>query len=284
MISKASFDVSTYNEKGETFSSSFRNKAIILYVLSELDETEKAANIALDLSKVLNDNDHWMSTQTTAYCLLAMGQYIQNTGGNNPLSFEWKSTEWEHITGTQSFWQIEQKFENKRDVNIENTSEATLFMTITNEGLPITEDTNTIAKKLSLDTYYTNRQGVTIQPDSIPQGEDFIAIVTVRNHNLKKKIKRLALTQIFPSGWEIHNSRLSNNNSLWRNKTNYEDIRDDRVNLFYDLNPGETKTFKIYLNASYEGRYLLPAVQTEAMYDHSIQARTPGKWVNVIKQ
>jgi uncharacterized protein YfaS (alpha-2-macroglobulin family) len=51
--------------------------------------------------------------------------------------------------------------------------------------------------------------------------------------------------------------------------------------MFFDLKPGEAKTFNVRLNAAYPGRYYLPTVTVEAMYDHSINARRKGRWVLV---
>ncbi|MFT5647906.1 MAG: hypothetical protein ACI976_002601, partial [Aureispira sp.] len=56
-----------------------------------------------------------------------------------------------------------------------------------------------------------------------------------------------------------------------------------RVYTFFDLKKGKTKTFNVLLNASYLGRYYLPALSVEAMYDKSIQARKRGQWVEVNK-
>ena len=61
----------------------------------------------------------------------------------------------------------------------------------------------------------------------------------------------------------------------------YQDVRDDRVLTYFDLLQGETKTFRIMLMAAYQGRFYLPMVQCEAMYDHTINARMPGGWVEV---
>jgi len=38
------------------------------------------------------------------------------------------------------------------------------------------------------------------------------------------------------------------------------------------------------LNAAYLGRFYLPTISTEAMYDNTVSARKPGKWVEVVKQ
>jgi hypothetical protein len=61
----------------------------------------------------------------------------------------------------------------------------------------------------------------------------------------------------------------------------YQDVRDDRVLTYFDLKQGETKTFKVSLTASYVGRYYLPAVSAEAMYDATINGRVQGQWVSV---
>jgi len=42
------------------------------------------------------------------------------------------------------------------------------------------------------------------------------------------------------------------------------------------------RTYRVQLNAAYAGRYYLPTVGCEAMYDKRIRASTPGKWVEVI--
>jgi hypothetical protein len=95
----------------------------------------------------------------------------------------------------------------------------------------------------------------------------------------------MALTQIFPSGWEIHNQRLGEYEQTGYDfdRPEYQDIRDDRVYSYFDLEQGRKKTFVVRLNATYQGRFFLPAVYCEAMYDHSIRARKGGQWVEVVK-
>ena len=63
----------------------------------------------------------------------------------------------------------------------------------------------------------------------------------------------------------------------------YQNIRDDRVYSYFDLRKGKTKTFRILLNAAYLGKFYLPTVYCAAMYDNKINARKPGKWVEVVK-
>jgi uncharacterized protein YfaS (alpha-2-macroglobulin family) len=62
----------------------------------------------------------------------------------------------------------------------------------------------------------------------------------------------------------------------------YQDIRDDRVYTYFDLRTGETKVVELLLNASYLGKYYLPMISTEAMYDATINARIKGRWVEIV--
>jgi uncharacterized protein YfaS (alpha-2-macroglobulin family) len=63
----------------------------------------------------------------------------------------------------------------------------------------------------------------------------------------------------------------------------YIDIRDDRVNFYFDLQGKQSKVFTVKLNASYLGRYYLSGTQAEGMYDADFFARTKGQWVEVTK-
>ena len=59
-------------------------------------------------------------------------------------------------------------------------------------------------------------------------------------------------------------------------------MRDDRVYTYFDLKAGETKTVEIAANAAYLGRFYLPMITVEAMYDATISARAKGQWVEVV--
>jgi uncharacterized protein YfaS (alpha-2-macroglobulin family) len=61
----------------------------------------------------------------------------------------------------------------------------------------------------------------------------------------------------------------------------YQDFRDDRVYSFFDLGAGESVSVPVTLTATYPGRFYLPAVSCSAMYDASVSAVVPGRWVEV---
>jgi hypothetical protein len=85
-----------------------------------------------------------------------------------------------------------------------------------------------------------------------------------------------------PAGWEIHNQRLDNAAPASNARVQYTDIRDDRVLHYFALGSGEQLELRTQLNASYRGRFYLPSVSVEAMYDGRKYARSRGQWVEVV--
>ena len=131
---------------------------------------------------------------------------------------------------------------------------------------------------------YFNLKGQAVDVASLKQGSDFVAQVIVKNPGRRGRYDNMALTQIFPSGWEILNTRLMENDDVYKSSpSDYRDIRDDRVNTYFSLAEGKEATFYVMLNASYAGRYYLPATYCAAMYNNNINALAKGQWVEVVK-
>ena len=127
---------------------------------------------------------------------------------------------------------------------------------------------------------YYNQRGEGISVSDIRQGETFEVSVKVTNQT-PNQVKDVALSQIFPSGWEINNDRLNDTGSFTNSSFDFQDIRDDRIYTYFDMNRGEAKTFKVNLTATYGGEYYLPGAYIEAMYDASINAKGKGQWIKV---
>ena len=130
---------------------------------------------------------------------------------------------------------------------------------------------------------YLDTDGNPVNPQRIEQGADFICEVRVTHNSFEYQFEEMALTQIFPSGWEIINSRMFSTQLGESSWSDYQDIRDDRVYTYFGINKGKTKTYRFMLNASYAGKFYLPAFNAEAMYDKTIHARNAGMWVEVVQ-
>ncbi|MCU4176811.1 alpha-2-macroglobulin family protein [Carboxylicivirga sp. N1Y90] len=268
-----------------TYGSPDRDKAMVIETLTLMKKREDAAALVQELSKALS-GQRWMSTQTTAYGLLSISKFLGNSG-SDALTFEWKGNGQKStkVVSQLPVFQEELKVKNLDGaISVTNKSDGLLFARIIMDGIPAESDQTTLASNLNITINYTDLLGNAIDAKSITQGTDFMATVSVRNTGTKGNVKDLALTQIFPSGWEIRNTRMEDIKGAHEiNQPDYRDYRDDRVYSYFDLRKGQSQKFVVILNASYNGKYYLPAVSCEAMYDNSVSARQPGYWVEVVK-
>lgn len=264
------------------YGSSERNKAMTLETLISLGLKAKAFAVATQLAKKMA-SDQWMSTQTTAYCLLAMSKFAQNNGSKGIAVQFRKDGKVQTIKTMKSI--ANRSLDVKAGVNsvtLTNTKDNTIYVRVLNSGiLPIGQE-QVLQNNLAASIRFKNRKGVVIDVSRIDQGTEFIAEINIRNLK-NERVENVALSQILPSGFEIVNTRFTDYGDATNNVADYIDIRDDRTNFYFGLKANETKTFRVLLNASYLGTYYLPGLQCEAMYDNTFLARTKGQWVEVVK-
>lgn len=276
------FKPSRYNYY--TYGSVDRNRAMALETMA-LTKNIKMRELAEYIAKDLSSN-RWMSTQTTAYSLLAMAKMVNANGGK---ALELKYTingEAKNIKTKNAIAQRELSVnEGTNTLTFTNAKDNVVYVRVLNSGkLPLGKEL-VEQRGLSVSVQYKDLKGNKIDISKLQLGQDFVASVQVSN--LKNEyVNDIALTQIFPSGWDIVNTRFTAFGNSTTSQARYTDIRDDRVNFYFDL-PAKgnrsTKTFHVMLNASYLGTYYLPGIQAEAMYDNDYLVRTKGQWVTVEK-
>ncbi len=274
------FESSTYDYY--TYGSVDRNRAMAMETML-LTSNNESKELAKYIAKRLTSNS-WMSTQTTAYSLLAMSKMVEINGGKSiKLSYNLNNEKTEKI---DSKFAIAQRnlgiVMGKNSVSITNNQANVVFVNVSIGGiLPIGQE---ISEKrgLGVSVAYKDSQGNLVDVSKLSQGTEFEAHVTVSNLK-QEEVRDIALTQIFPSGWEIVNTRFTEFGSTASENSNFTDIRDDRVNFYFDLNKSQSKTFKVLLNASYLGNYYLYGIQAEAMYDNDYFTRTKGQWIEIIE-
>lgn len=281
-----SYDVtSNTNHYRRTFGSKLRDQAMILETLTVLGEKEEAYELITQMADKIGTND-WLSTQTTAYSLLAISKFVKQ----NPIEDAIEATlsingKTQKIQGSNHYLQqiVLDEPEKNASLSLTKSNNATLFLRFIKKGIPLEESGLDKKSNLNFSVAYFDTSENSIDVSSLPKGTNFKANVTVSNPGRRGLYSELALTQIFPSGWEIINTRLDDiedNTGALKHK----DIRDDRVMHYFDLKPNEEATFTVLLNATYEGRYYLPMINVEAMYDNSIYANTSGKWIQVVSE
>jgi len=287
LIEKLPIQVKPYQEMAYSYGSDLRDKAIILETLLLLNDRVKAFELVKELSEALSNSSYWMSTQTLAWGLKSVGAYAGGEKGDLKFTYSYNGKE---VTANTELTiaQVSLPADGVKPGNLKiaSGSKGTLFVRVISEGVPARGAEEDGDKNLSITVNYSDPDGAAIDPTSLEQGTAFVATVTVFNPGLRGIYKNLALNQIFPSGWEINNLRLTGDDGarITGDVPTYQDIRDDRVYTYFDLGANQRKTFKVLLTASYAGSYYLPAVSCEAMYDNAVYARKKGRVVDVVKR
>ncbi|HBT08141.1 MAG TPA: hypothetical protein DEB18_00470, partial [Leeuwenhoekiella sp.] len=235
-------------------------------------QLELANSIAKDLG-----SSQWHSTQTTAYALLSLSKMLIANGGK-AITVQLDGTA---LTTENGFLRKTLNVsEEQKVLTLKNTQDNRVYVSLIQQGkLPLGEELAS-QNNLILNTQFLDGNGKNIAVNNLRKATAIKAKITVTN-NSQNQIDNVALSQIFPSGWEIVNTSYTSLNGGASGTARYKDIRDDRVNFYFDLKPKTTRTFEVDLNTSFLGTYYLPGTQVEAMYDHTYFARTKGQWITV---
>ncbi|MFZ4543735.1 MAG: alpha-2-macroglobulin family protein [Saprospiraceae bacterium] len=277
--------VNPYREMSYSFGSDVRDEAQILETMVLMGDFNNAGILARSISDKLNKS--WYATQSVAQALVSLSKLLGNNTSEESVRYTYKLGNNNEINAGSKVAIVQVPIDvdkGVRKVAVSNKGKNLMFVRLINRGKPSASTGQAMTTgHLKMSVSYKNMKGETIDPTQIQQGTDFTAEVSITNPgSLYNYYKEMALTQVFPGGWEIHNSRMSGVNYGSSSSFDYQDIRDDRVNTYFDLNHNQTVTYRVQLNAAYAGRYYLPIVNCEAMYDQNIFARTSGMWVNVV--
>ena len=287
LANSAGTEVENYRELSYSYGSPLRDHAMILETLHLLKEKDKAGDMVRRMAKQLS-SDTWYSTQTLAYSLLAISKYVgaKQLGKQFTFTYTLGSGKSVDAGSDHPVFHIDVPIDGSSDYSftLANTTDNMLFARFIRTGQPLIGDQTIAAENLKLEVKYKDMNGKELNVSELAQGTDFVAEVTVSNPgSLGINYEEMALSQIFPSGWEILNVRMTELNSVQSATPEYQDIRDDRIYTYFDIRKNNKQTYRYQLNAAYQGRYYLPSVYCEAMYDASINARQPGQWVQVVK-
>ncbi len=286
LIENSVKSVEKYNELSGTFGSDVRDKAIILETLNYLKKKEEGFALYKEIADELS-NEQWLNTQEVAYALISLTNYIKAYKTTDFIEIEYAANAQKtaKLSSNKAIISKELNIEQKgsQKVAVSNKSQGTLYAQLLVKGQALTGQEQSSSNLMNIRINYFDMNDAPIEVENMEQGKDFYAIVQVSNTG-NKEYKEMALTQIFPSGWEIVNTRLFGAEQSEMGFPKYRDYRDDRVYTYFDLAQGTSKKFKVLLNASYAGKYYLPPVYCAAMYDESIYALERGKWVEVRTQ
>lgn len=279
LLEKATLKFENQRYSWYTYGSALRNMAMALEIMTLLqdeNEREMAQSIAAQLS-----SERWLNTQETAYSLLALGKMVKINGGKSFSVSLNQNGQTTALSSEKSILLQELSFVmGDNSISLNNTGESRIYASLIQQGRYPMWAEKAATKNLSLRTDFLDKEGKRIDVAELRQGTEFNIRINILN-NSNDDLRDLSLTQLVPSGWEIVNTNFTAAVQGHVNPARYTDIRDDKVNYYFNLRSGKSKTFELVVNASYLGRYYLAGTHSSTMYSDNYYARTQGQWVTV---
>ncbi|MGE0076908.1 MAG: alpha-2-macroglobulin [Bacteroidales bacterium] len=274
--------INYYRELSYTYGSSNRDKGIVLETMLLLKQDSKVYPLAIELSKALSSNT-WMSTQETAVTLMSLSRMCIGKGKSDNVKLKYSlNGNSKSISSDKPVARDQLKIaDGANAIEFTNSAKNPVYASIVLKGVPEQGEEKSFENNINMTVSYIASNGSTLNPANLKKGTDFTCEVTITNPGVRGELKEMALTQIFPSGWEIQNARFEESADQSKINFDYQDIRDDRVVTYFSLRPNTSKKFTLKLTATYAGRYYMPGPYCEAMYDNTIAAAQKGGWVVV---
>lgn len=275
------------------YGSALSNQALSAYFLSIIDEKPHLA-LLNSLAKSLQD-ERWLGTQDIATSLLALSTL--DSSDSKAVRFILNGKE--HSITKPSTFKLGKGTESLQALD-------TLYVSLASTGVPsasplaLPASSQNLALQREFFKIDDNGVRVSIDPATLKKGDEFYIALTLSNLGAKP-VRNLALTQIIPSGWEIQNTRITNDDEQGsqaspdrafmqaNNRASYVDIGRDRVSFFFDdwLDYGSSattyNTHQVFIKctATLAGEYIVSQALAEAMYDGEFFAKTGALAVRV---
>ncbi len=207
------------------------------------------------------------NTIASAYSILALGAYSELLVGDGSKD---EAIEFSEQLHDQQFTKLDAKkspfLTAKYALNalkIKMKSEQDLYYLNLQTGFDRHPTTEALSDNLEVFREYfdDNNQVVT----EFEQGKELTVKLKIRTLN-NKWVSNIAVIDLLPGGFEVVSGSAANNRQV-----DYTDIREDRV-VFYGSfgSQIQTLTYRVKLTAS--GKFNVPAVYAESMYDRQIKA------------
>ncbi len=272
-----------YQTAGWSMGSWLRDSGILLDALVTIDREAQAQSVAKDISDELYSDD-WYSTHSIAYALFGMARYFGLGEVAEEFTFERRvHANMRSVSSSSPIHteELAELAEQGGSVQVTNTSDSPLFVALTMRGSPAAGKEVASSAGLEIQVDYTDQDGKRLDVSQLVQGTDVFATITVHNES-GRDVRDVALEYMAPSGWEIHNDRMDSGGIAGNQQFDYQDIRDDRVHTYFALQDGHSITIRLGFNAAYLGKYYLPTITVEAMYDAAIKGGIKGMWIEVV--
>jgi uncharacterized protein YfaS (alpha-2-macroglobulin family) len=151
-----------------------------------------------------------------------------------------------------------------------------VFYSLSSRGVPADSAFRPESNGIEVKREFLSRQGSPISLNEVVQGD--LVVIKTQVRSVAGELENVVLQNLLASGLEVENPRLkSTETTPFMVGSNpdpaFLDLRDDRILVFLDLPDKSWQTVYTLVRAVTPGKFRLPPVQIEAMYNPSLMAR-----------
>ena len=154
---------------------------------------------------------------------------------------------------------------------------------MTSEGVRPGGDYKVGGNGLSVTRTYKDLAGTVIDPEKgdLKLG-DLVYVAIQLSNTSGADIQNIALVDRLPAGFEVENPRLGRSTKAdWITEdqqwaTDFMNLRDDHLEAFGTLPAKQSRQLIYTVRVVTSGRFTIPPVEAEAMYDPTLWARAKG--------
>ncbi|GAB1433646.1 alpha-2-macroglobulin family protein [Spirochaetota bacterium] len=280
LLTQAAPTANSYDGMERIYASLTRDRAAMLDALNAIGDSTRGITLYRQIAQDLASTRP-LSTQDLSFALISALPYIRQVAASEArLNYSYKGS-LGSISVTRGLARVPLAVaDDMLKVNLENVSSQAVYARLVAVGTPKPGTEKPMNEGLSLGVQYLDASGAVMDPATAPFGSDLVAEITVSNLS-GENIDNIALTYRLASGWEIGNLRIGmDTGSNMASAHDYQDFRDDRVMTYFSLKSREKKTYRFFINKSYEGDFVIPAISAEAMYKPEYYALWPGSYTS----
>ncbi|HEY1553761.1 MAG TPA: MG2 domain-containing protein [Kofleriaceae bacterium] len=278
-----------YRINSWSFYSDLRRRGFMLSTFHDLFGDDPAGELlAQRVAEGLATQDsYWYTTQELVWGVTGLGKWV---GGSTKGAAAGKLVgdgveilpRKVRAKSNDRTWSLARASEYKSLV-LQSSAATSTWLVVSAAGVRAGGGYKTGGNGLAVTRTYNDLEGHVIDPAAggLKLGDLVFVAVDIKNTS-GARIQNIALVDRLPAGFEIENPRLGRSTKpdwvkdedAW--PVDFMNLRDDRIEAFGALNPGEDKQLVYTVRVVTSGSFTIPPVEAEAMYDPTLWARAAG--------
>lgn len=264
LMNKGNYELKAYRDDYYNYGSDIRDEAMIAQILVLLEKNQEALTLLNKLVK--RTKSDFYSTQEQSMILIAIAALSGKSKlGKMDFEYSWNASK-AQIQSEKELFDVKFEPAKKQLFTFKNNSTRPVSVKIIQYGKDISVTNQNSSNGLKMNVVVSNKGNI------LQIGDELEVIVSVSNIANVGRISNIALTTVFPTGFEIDNRRVAGLNDV-KSTIDYQDIRDDRVLSYFNLNSNQSIELRFNLTAAYPGKYIAPSFYCESMYDPSVYSK-----------